>query len=106
MMFRLTISVLCSLAVDFINPVISRNDWFWTLSKVKIADFDADDNVVDTCPWCGRIVPIYTLFKTVSAAPHWVPASFVSKANMRLAFVSALLIATLLQVCFLSSSSV
>ena len=30
-------------------------------------------------------------FNTVSATPHWVPASFLSKANLRLEFASALL---------------
>ena len=41
------------MGVDFMDPVISRNAWFCTLSNVYIADLDADDSVV------GRIVPIY-----------------------------------------------
>ena len=32
------------MGVDFMDPVISRNASFWTLSNVKITDFDADDN--------------------------------------------------------------
>ena len=52
---------------------------------------EADDSVFDPYSMCGRIVLIYTFLNTVSAAPHWVPASFLSKANLRLAFASALL---------------
>ena len=62
---------------------------------------DADDSVVDPYSRCCRIVPIYTFLNTVSAAPHWVPASFWSKANLRLAFASALLMCVF-QVCLLS----
>ena len=62
---------------------------------------DADDSVVDSYSRCGRIVPIYTFLNTISAAPHWVPASFLSKANLRLAFASALLMC-IFQVCLLS----
>ena len=60
----------------------------------------ADDSVADPYSRCGRMVPIYT-FNTVSAAPHCVPASFLSKANLRLAFASALLMCVF-QVCLLS----
>ena len=49
----------------------------------------------------SRIVPIYTLFNTVSAAPHWVPASFLSKANFHIAFASALLMCVF-HICLLS----
>ena len=87
--------------VDFMDPVISRNAWFCILSNVYIADLDADDSVVDPYSRCDRIVPIYTFLNTVSAAPHWVTASFQSKANLRLAFVSALLMCVF-QVCLLS----
>ena len=52
---------------------------------------DADDSVVDPYSRCGRIVAIYTILHTVSAVPHWVPDNFLSMANLRLAFVSALL---------------
>ena len=62
---------------------------------------DAGDSVVDPYSRCGHIVPIYTLLNTVSAAPHWVPASFLSKAILRLAFASALLICVF-HVCLLS----
>ena len=65
------------------------------------ADLDADDSVVDPYSRCGRIVPIYTFLNTVSAAPHWVPASFFSKANLRLALASALLMCVF-QACLLS----
>ena len=51
---------------------------FVHLSNVFIADFDADDSVVDPYSRCGRIVPIYTFLNIVSVAPHWVPASFLS----------------------------
>ena len=44
---------------------------------------------------------IYTFLNTVSAAPHWVPASFLSKANLHLAFASALRMCVF-QVCLLS----
>ena len=64
------------MGVAFMDPVISRNAWFCTLSNVYIADLDADDSVVDPYSRCGRIVPIYTFLNTVSAAPHWVPAIF------------------------------
>ena len=47
-----------------------------------IADLDADDSVVDPYSRCGRIVPIYMFLNTVSAAPHGVTASFLSKANL------------------------
>ena len=63
---------------------------------------DAYDSVVDPYSRCGRIVPIYTFLNTVSAAPHWVPASFRSNANFRLAFASALLMCVF-QVCLLSN---
>ena len=62
---------------------------------------DADDSVVDPYARCGRIVPIYTFLKTDSAAPHWIPVSFLSKANLRLALASALLMCVF-QVCLLS----
>ena len=62
---------------------------------------DADDSVVDPYSRCGRIVPIYTFLNTVSAALHWVPASFLSKANLRLSVSSALLMC-IFQVCLLS----
>ena len=62
---------------------------------------DADGSVVDPYSRCGRIVPMYIFLNTVSAAPHWVPASFLSKANLRLAFASALLMCVF-QVCHLS----
>ena len=52
---------------------------------------DADDSVVDPYSRCGRIVPIYTFLNTVSVVLHWVPVSFLSKANLRLDFASALL---------------
>ena len=58
-------------------------------------------SVVDPYSRCGRIVLIYTFLKTVSAAPHWVPAHFMSKTNLRLAFASALLMCVF-QVCLLS----
>ena len=45
-------------------------------------------------PCVFRIVPIYTFLNTVSAAP----ASFLSKANLRLAFASAVLM-YVFQVC-------
>ena len=64
------------MGVECMDPVISRNAWFWTLSHVEIADFDADDSVVDPYSRCGRIVPMYTFFKTVSAAGHWVQPVF------------------------------
>ena len=64
------------MGVDFMDPVISRNAWFCTLSNVLIADLDAYNSVADPYSRCGRIVPIYTFLNTVSAAPHWVPASF------------------------------
>ena len=83
------------------DPVISLNAWFWTLSNVLIADFDGDDSVVDPYTGCGRFVPIYTFFNTASAAPNWVPASFLSKANLRLALAAALLMCVF-QVCLLS----
>ena len=67
----------------------------------RLLIFDADDSVVDPYSRCGRIVPIYTFLNTVSAAPHWVPASFLSKANLRLALASALLMCVF-QVCLLS----
>ena len=51
-----------------------------------IGDLDADDSVVDPYFRCGHIVLIYTFLNTVSAAPHWVPASFLSKSNLHLAF--------------------
>ena len=57
-----------------------------------MADFDAADFVVDPYSGCGRIVSMYTFFKTISSAAHWVPASFLSKANYRLAYASALLL--------------
>ena len=44
---------------------------------------------------------IYTFLNTVSAAPNWVPASFLSKVILRLAFASALLMCVF-QVCLLS----
>ena len=62
---------------------------------------DADDSVVDPYSMCGRIVPIYTFLNTFSEAPHWVPASFLSNANLRLAFASALLMCVF-HVCLLS----
>ena len=61
---------------------------------------DDDDSVVDPYSRCGRTVPIYTFLNTASAAPHWVSASFLSNANLRLAFTSALLI-WVSQVCLL-----
>ena len=63
---------------------------------------DADDSVVYPYSKCGPTVPIYTFLNTVSAAPHWVPASFLSKANLRLAFASALLM-WVFQICLLSN---
>ena len=62
---------------------------------------DAEDSVVDPYYRCGRIVPIYIFLNTVSAAPHWVPASFLSKANLRLALASSLLMCVF-RVCLLS----
>ena len=62
---------------------------------------DDDDSAVDPYSRCGRIVPIYTFLNMVSVAPHWVSASFLSKANLRLAFASALLMCVF-QVCLLS----
>ena len=62
---------------------------------------DADGSVVDPSSRCGRIVPIYTFLNTVSAEPHWVPDNFLSKANLRLALASALLVCVF-QVCLLS----
>ena len=79
------------------DPVISCNAWLCTLCNVYIAD----DCVVDPYSRCGHIVPIYTFLKTVSAAPHWVPARFLSKGNLHLAFASALLMCVF-QVCLLS----
>ena len=64
-------------------------------------DFDADDIVVDPYSRCGLIVPIYTFLNIASAAPHWVPACFLRKANLRIAFASALLMCVF-QVCLLS----
>ena len=95
------VSSITLMGVDFMDPVISRNAWFYSLSNVYISDLDADDSVVDPYSRCGRVVPIYTFFNTVSAAPHWVPASFLSKVNFRLAFASALLMCVF-QVCLLS----
>ena len=46
----------------------------------------------------GVIVLFRYTHSTVSAAPHWVPASLLSKANWRLAFASALLMCVF-QVC-------
>ena len=74
---------------------------FVTLSNVYIADLDADDSVVDPYSRCSHIVPIYTLLNTASTAPHWVPASCLSKANLPLALASALLMCVL-QVSLLS----
>ena len=34
----------------------------------RFADFDVDDSVIDPYSRCGRINPIYTFFKAVSAA--------------------------------------
>ena len=79
------------MGVDFMEPVIGRNASFWTLSNVEIFDFDADDSVVDPYSRCGRIVPMYTFFKTFSAARRWVIASFLSKASLLIAFISVLL---------------
>ena len=62
---------------------------------------DADDSVVDPYSRCGRIVPIYTFLNTLSAAPHLVPASFLRKANLRLAIAYTLLMCVF-QVCLLS----
>ena len=90
------VSSITLMGVDFMDPVISHNAWFCTLSNV-----DADDSVVDPYSRCGRIVPIYTFLNTVSAAPHWAAASFLSKANLRLSFASALLMCVF-QVCLLS----
>ena len=62
---------------------------------------DADDNVVDPYSRCDRIDLIYTFLNTFPVAPHWVPVSFLNKANLRLAFASALLMC-FFQVCLLS----
>ena len=75
------VSSITLMGVDFIDPVISPNAWFCTLSNVQIADLDGDDSAVDPYSRCGRIVPIYKFLNTVFTAPHWVPASFLSKAN-------------------------
>ena len=61
---------------------------------------DADDSIVDPYSRCGCIFPIYTFINTVPSAPHWFPVSFLSKANLRLAFSSALLMCVF-QVCLL-----
>ena len=45
-----------------------------------------------------RYIYIYILSNTVSTTAHWVPASFLSKANLRLVFASALLIRLLSKV--------
>ena len=95
------VSSITLMGVDFMDPVISRNDWFCILSNVRIADLDADDSVVDPYSRCGRNVLIYTFLNTASAAPHWVPVSFLSNAYLRLAFVSAILMCVF-QVCLLS----
>ena len=95
------VSSITFMGVDFMDPVISRNAWFCTLSNVSIPDLDADDSVVDPYSRCGRIVPIYTFLNTISTAPHWVPVSFLSTANLRLAFASVLLMCVF-QVCLLS----
>ena len=89
------------MGVDFMDQVISSNAWFCTLSNVWIADLDAADSVVDLYYRFGRIVPIYTFFNIGSASLHWLPASFLGKANLRLAFTSALLM-SVFQVCLLS----
>ena len=89
------VSSITLMGVYFMDLVISRNAWFCTLSN-------ADDRVVDPYSRCGRIVPIYTFLTTVSAAPHWVPASFLSKSNLHIALASALLM-SVFQVCLLSN---
>ena len=38
------------IGVYSMDPVISRNAWFPTLSNVSITDFEADDSVVDPYP--------------------------------------------------------
>ena len=100
MIWIAVVSSITLMGVDFMDPVISRNAWFCTLSNVLISDLDADDSVVDPYSRCGRIVQMYTFLNTVSTAPHWVPASFLSKANLRLDFASALLMCVF-QVCLL-----
>ena len=52
------VSSVTLMGVDFMDPVISCNAWFCTLSNVLIADLDADDSVVDSYSRCGCIVPI------------------------------------------------
>ena len=37
---------------------------------------------------CGRIVHMFTLFNSASAAPNCVPDNFLRRSNLRLAFVS------------------
>ena len=45
------------MGVDFMDPVISRNAWCCALSHVYIADFDADDSVVD--PYSNNMVVLF-----------------------------------------------
>ena len=50
---------------------------------------DDDDSVVDPYSRCGRIVPILYILQHCFSCTHLVSASFLNKANLRLAFASA-----------------
>ena len=70
------VSSMILIGVDRIDPVISINAWFYTLSSVYFDVFDDDEHVVDPYSRCGRIVHMYTFYNSASTAPHVCQLTF------------------------------
>ena len=78
------------MGVDFMDPVMMRAAWFWTLLILSILVLAVVPHAAMPYSRTVLTLPVYSLFRVEASAPHVVPASFSMSAGRTFALDSVL----------------